>query len=234
MFAAIKRMRQHLERRGRRLRQRLIPWFPRRYINRSGVDREGYYGGDRSLKLTLNINEENSTSKKSVVCYKDDINRFKQQHTLWLQTFSRYVVALEVEEDQELVFIRLGGRKYCSFHVEKNTDRKTKVHSFLWCTDKIRTVRRKHYSLLACVFRFKSCTELWVDLRVKFYASDDTSLTNLAMSSMNSLSRRKQPVDEDGGSRIDDISLLQNAEQLALLPLVNQKSSSSFHITSEF
>ena len=57
MLAALRHAKRLAGRKVRRFRQRLIPRFPRRYVNRTGVFQEGYYGGDRTLKLSLNVQD---------------------------------------------------------------------------------------------------------------------------------------------------------------------------------
>ena len=106
--------------------------------------------------------------------YKNDQDRFSQKITLKLKTFYLYDVVVEVNEDQKLSHVTLGGKKYNAFRTMDNPDNATRVYKFVWSTGNIRTTRRSHRSVLPCVVKFSGYQEVAFDLLVKFYYKEET------------------------------------------------------------
>ena len=134
-------------------------------------------GTEKSLNVTIQIQEkvedDNDFQKGYTVLYKDDEDRFSQQCTLKLKTFSLYNISLEVTEDEDLVYIDIGGKQYNCFKLFDNRDNLTKVYMFTWSTDNIKPTQRKYRAILPVAMKFKGYEELNFQLSVKFYYSND-------------------------------------------------------------
>ena len=106
------------------------------------------------------------------VYYKDDESRFSQQYTVKLKTYSQYNVQLEVKPPHEICYIKIGGKTYREFVTQTNeNDEEISIYSFTWSTNRIRTTKRKHRSILPCVVKFHNRNEIKFDIFVKFYFS---------------------------------------------------------------
>ena len=135
----------------------------------------------KALDITIRMHERNedeenvgiSFKKGNAVLYKDDKDRFNQQCTLKLKTFSLYAISLEVNQGQDLVYAEIGGKKYNCFKLYDNPDNSTKVYMFTWSTQNVQPTQRKYRTILPVVMKFKHYAELTFNLSVKFYYKDN-------------------------------------------------------------
>ena len=109
----------------------------------------------------------------NAVLYKSDEERFSQQCTLKLKTFSLYTIILEVNKDKDLIHIDIGGRRYNCFKLFDSPDNTIKKYMFTWSTDNIKPTQRKYRTILPIEIKFEGYEELNFQLSVKFYYSDD-------------------------------------------------------------
>ena len=128
-------------------------------------------GEEQILAVYLRMREK--SLPRSPVFYKNDEHRFSQQMTLKLKTFFLYDVVLEVNDNQNLVYVVLGGKTYNCFKVVENSAESTRLYTFVWSTSNIRPTKRSHRSVLPCAMKFKGYKELRFDLLVKFYYNDE-------------------------------------------------------------
>ena len=123
------------------------------------------------LRVTIRITEkkENDSLPENVF-YKLDESRFRQQFTLKLKTFSKYNINIEVEPYQDLIYVKLGGRRYEKVVKLNSHDGDEKaIYAFIWSTKQIRTTERKHRTVLPCEIKFRQYKEIEFDIMVKFY-----------------------------------------------------------------
>ena len=128
-------------------------------------------GKESTVHMCIYI-QESSTSKEHMadqVVYKDDEDRFSQRFTMKLKTFSLYTISLELDKDEIISYVILGGKKYNCFYMIENKVDRTRIFKFVWSTDNILSTKRSHRSILPCVIKFKSYRELRFNLLVKFY-----------------------------------------------------------------
>ena len=130
-----------------------------------------YLGAENALHLCIYI-RENSTSKECItdeVVYKDDKDRFSQRFTMKLKTFFLYRVRFEIDQDEMISYVMIGGKKYNCFYLMEDASDGTRVFEFVWSTDNILQTKRKHRSILPCVIQFNSHKKIRFRLLVKFY-----------------------------------------------------------------
>lgn len=133
------------------------------------------YGTETTLKVTVRMREKGVENEgPGTVYYKDDQDRFTQQHTIKLKTFSEYDVKVVVEPPQEISFLVLGGRRYENIKLVNQDDMKS-VYRFIWSTEKIKTTDRKYRTVLPCVIKFKPYKELIFNMQAKFYTSEEVA-----------------------------------------------------------
>ena len=132
------------------------------------------------LNVTIRLNEKEVGEdwmngglnfSKGVVYYKDDEERFSQQHTVKLKTQQMYTVTLE--SDQIIMYVTLGGKTYNCFKMMTSSSSNVKVYQFVWLTKGLKITERKHRTVLSCIIKFQHYEELKFDLLTKFYESDD-------------------------------------------------------------
>ena len=78
-----------------------------------------------------------------------------------------------MNDNQNLVYVVLGGKTYNCFKVSENSADSTRFFSFVWSTSNIRPTKRSHRSVLPCALKFKGYKELKFNLLVKFYYNDE-------------------------------------------------------------
>jgi len=125
---------------------------------------------DPEKAFRVKFSKLNSRNEECVY-YKDDEDRFTQQYTLKLQLDTKYKVSIEVEEDMEVAYIKLGGVLWKDFQVIPNPRKhSTKVdYTFLWCTDLMAQTTRKNRTQLPFVVKLRNHSEIEFVAMVKFY-----------------------------------------------------------------
>jgi len=139
----------------------------------------------KTLHITLTMhetNEKNGNKKEEDVMYNQDENRFTQTCTLNLKTFSHYIIAVDVHEDEKLEHVTLGRKTYFNmvqqqpgkefFYVTENPDKQTRSFAFVYSTDKIRATDRHHRTVLPCSMKLEGFGELKFNLLVNFCHSN--------------------------------------------------------------
>ena len=122
---------------------------------------------DVSLKIKMRITEKEGDG---IIYYKDDEQRFSQQYTVKLKTFTEYNIVLEVRPPRVLTYVKVGSRKYKVFNkLESSVTPGKNIYTFVWSTWKIRTTERKHRSVLPFAVKFHQNQEVNFDVFVKFY-----------------------------------------------------------------
>jgi len=161
---------------------------------------------EKTLRISLRINETNDASGDSSACcvfyrpviyrpsgdssaccvmYNQDEDRFTQESTLNLKTFSLYRISLELEIDEKLEYVALGRKTYYNMLVEENLDKEyfdivekpssgKKVYSFVYSTDKVRATDRHHRTVLPCSLKLLKYGKLEFKLLVNFCYSNKT------------------------------------------------------------
>lgn len=133
------------------------------------------YGTEKTLKVTVRLTEKTEKNETpGSVYFKDDEDRFTQQHTLKLKTLFEYDVKMEVEPAQEIMYVVLGNRKHEKLQVINNPDEEAKsVYNFVWSTKQMKTTDRKYRTVLPCRIKFKPYKELVFNMQVKFYTNEE-------------------------------------------------------------
>ena len=134
---------------------------------------EKYCDYETTVSIQLHLYERNEPSH---VMYKKDEDRFSQEITLKLKTFTLYNVLLEVDNNDDLLmYVILGGKKYNCFKMIEKPEGNGRIFGFVWSTDNIKVTERKHRSTLPCVLGFKDHRELLLSLSIKFYEKEEFS-----------------------------------------------------------
>ena len=127
------------------------------------------------LNLRIQITERREDGEIGEIFYKDDKDRFSQQYTVKLKTFSEYSVTVEVNPPRELISFKVGDRNYKNFNKsEHGVDVGggfDESFTFIWSTAMFRTTERKHRSVLPISIKFHRRREVNFDMFVKFYYS---------------------------------------------------------------
>uniref|UniRef100_T2M7W6 CB1 cannabinoid receptor-interacting protein 1 n=1 Tax=Hydra vulgaris TaxID=6087 RepID=T2M7W6_HYDVU len=137
-------------------------------------------GNDLKLKISFYLaNMPGNGPGSTDVFFKQDGQRFNEQHTIKLATCSNYQVKMEIEPMTELTFFKLGGMDI-KFEKVTNTANDTKlVYQLFWSTAGISTTMRKFRTDVPCTIKFKKYKKINFKFQVKFYSSNDRKRSEL-------------------------------------------------------
>ena len=121
------------------------------------------------LNITIEIKErEKKNEDGNPVFYKHDEGRFRNENTLKLKTLSEYNVNIDVEPPQDIIYVKMGGRRHETFYNDGTTG-----CSFVWSTQGMKETERKYRTILPCAIKFKEFKELQFELLSKFYSQEE-------------------------------------------------------------
>ena len=156
--------------------------------NSCGVeeDEEDEMDENAPLKLKIKITERKDEKKVDegvggggigggvggggIYC-KDDQDRFSQQYTVKLKTFTEYDILVEIRPPHLLDHVQIGNRTYTEFEELKNVNASKSVYMFVWSTRMIRVTKRKHRTVLPFSVKLHQHLLVNFDVFVKFYYS---------------------------------------------------------------